>query len=114
MVRFLLDNDARVNGRSRNYALPLCVAVKKRNPLIARLLLMAGASVHKFDTHGTPLHYAAASGDWQSLPLLLQAGADLEKPAARGFMPLHSAAYAGRQRTTRLLLEAGLILRFLF
>ncbi|MBS3764595.1 MAG: ankyrin repeat domain-containing protein, partial [Planctomycetes bacterium] len=55
----------------------------------------------------TPLHYAAWTGDIQSLNLLLGKGAHVSVIDERGVTPLHLAAGRGNLRVVEALLEKG-------
>lgn len=55
----------------------------------------------------TPLFLAAQDGHDEIVALLLQNGADLERPAGGGWRPLHVAAKGGYRRTAELLLSKG-------
>lgn len=76
---------------------------------IARKLIAQGADVSSTDSEGyTPLHYAAAYGSFEVVPLLLDEAADLE--ARTGYLwhtALHSAAWHGRQDVFQQLLGKG-------
>ena len=73
-----------------------------------RLLLEAGADIHKADFYGmTPLHLSAQRGRPDCLRVLLEAGAETDKADPDGRVALHHAAWRGRLDCLRLLLEAG-------
>ncbi|KAK1757210.1 ankyrin repeat-containing domain protein [Echria macrotheca] len=50
---------------------------------------------HKDDFRMTPLHYACASGEPESVALLLNAGANVNATDGDGFTPLHACARSG-------------------
>ena len=55
----------------------------------------------------TPLTYAAAKGDIQSLHKLLSAGVDPNQPEPQGWTALMFSAYIDQQEAVEMLLEAG-------
>ena len=59
-------------------------------------LLSASRAVSPVDTYGqTPLHWAAFSGDVDTIAMLLEAGAFEDARDQHGFTPLHAAAHSG-------------------
>jgi peptidoglycan/LPS O-acetylase OafA/YrhL len=55
----------------------------------------------------TPLHWAMLMGDKEAFDLLVDGGADVDKPNADGSSPLHTAAFIGRDDFAAKLLEKG-------
>lgn len=53
----------------------------------------------------TPLSWAAMKGDVESVTLLIDHGADLNKGNRDGSTPLHGAAFLGREEVAEILLE---------
>jgi ankyrin repeat protein len=91
---------------------PLHVAAKGGYPLVVRLLLenpSAKAGVDALTTTGAaPLHFAAASGSSETVRILLDAGADVNRREPQwGQTPLMFAAAAGRTDVVRVLLARG-------
>lgn len=94
---------------------PLCLAVAYGRADVARLLVERGAKVnHASNDRRTPLWLAASMPayrpDTQSdsdavLDLLLDSGADVNMPSARGETPLHAAAALGRLAAVKTLLQ---------
>lgn len=54
-----------------------------------------------------PIHYAAGSGNFEVVQLLLEAGADKNATKPNGETALHAAAEKGHHEVARVLLEAG-------
>ena len=132
-VRALLAHGADVDaGEPSRGQTALMWAAANRNPAVTRVLLEHGAAVDArtrtvrqlrgvglqsttspagatfFDAGGfTALLFAARHGDVESARLLLDAGADVNGPAADGNGPLVLAAMSGHGRLAELLLERG-------
>jgi ankyrin repeat protein len=65
-------------------------------------------SGYLMDVEGvTPLIAAVEGGHFQTVRLLVQAGADVNRPDASGFTPLMGAARAGHHDMVKFLLEQG-------
>jgi ankyrin repeat protein len=133
VVEALLDHGADPNALAAHGYTPLHVAAMSQWPAVARVLLSRGAtpSLAVRDEYGnTPLlqavghvqtrdqwvlTYAGAVATTQYAPepsaeligVLLDAGADVNAPTAKGNTPLHIAAYKGYAGTVRLLLARG-------
>jgi hypothetical protein len=79
-------------------------------PQMARLLIAAGAEVDAVTTSGpteTPLHWAASSDDVDVAEVLIDAGADLEKPDGSIGTPLDNAIGYACWHVARLLAARG-------
>lgn len=55
----------------------------------------------------TPLHTAAAMNQSENIRLLVQTGADVNRPDQNGDRPLHIAAFLNRVEASEALLELG-------
>ncbi len=98
-TRVLLEHGAAVGARTRTVR-------QLRGVGLQSTTSPAGATF--FDAGGfTALLFAARHGDIESARLLLDAGADIEGPAADGNSPLVLAAVSGNARLAELLLERG-------
>lgn len=76
----------------------------------ARLLLDRGASADAVQPYGeryAPMHWAADSGNVVIVDLLVQHGASVHLPDARGFTALHHAAQHGRTHLVNYLVYQG-------
>ncbi len=108
IAKLLLERGANPNVRSSYFGsfYAIHTAAMEGRTETVRLLLAAGADINQFNdepTCVTPLHIA----DGNVLPLLLEAGADVNAAASEGVTPLHAAAYRGELGMARALLEAG-------
>lgn len=82
----------------------------QEGPQLARLLIAAGAEVDAVTTpepQETPLHYAASSDDADVAEVLIEAGADLEKPDGSIGTPLDNAIGYSCWHVARLLAARG-------
>ena len=130
-VRALLAHGADPHATERAHGqTALMWAVAQRHPQVVSALLEAGARVGdrsraypqvvsasgNADPSGvfevqqggyTPLLFAARQGDLASARLLVEAGADVNEPAASGTTPLVVAAHSGHGMLGAALLESG-------
>lgn len=85
-------------------------APKALETSIVRYVAGAGAAdprLSKVDQQGnTPLHFAAESGDYETVKELLAKGAVVDVANAQGVTPLHLAAKSGKKDLVKLLLDA--------
>ena len=97
---------------SKTKSPPLFVALNNKQHKIVKILLDRGMnpnSVQK-DSGDTPLNVACWEGDFESVKLLLEAGADPAKKAKYDITPLHRASngkQAIRVKIAELLLQYG-------
>jgi uncharacterized protein len=105
---------ARLGARGRSKT-PLHVVTDwpgyfPEGPQMASLLIAAGAEVDAVSTPGapeTPLHWAASSDDVDVAEVLIDAGADLEKPDGSIGTPLDNAIGYACWHVARLLAARG-------
>jgi hypothetical protein len=77
-------------------------------PEIAEALIRADADINLKDPNGaTPLHYAAAYGNFYMCDLLIYYNADIGARSLDGSTPLMAAVYSGRADISDLLLKSG-------
>ena len=109
VVKVLLEKDpSSVNKPNDEGEVPLILAVRRANLMIAELLLAAGARPDCADADGVgPLHIAADAGDLFIGKALLAAGASMNLKASDGQTPLILAARSGKNDFTAMLIEMG-------
>jgi cytohesin len=86
---------------------PVICSIEKKRMSILKLLLEKGAGIglNPYGT-STPLH--AAAGRWpEAIPVLLEAGADVNARSTTGRTPLMSAAFGNQISSLDVLLAAG-------
>lgn len=105
MVELLLKYGANPNQEFGNIRwTALHVAAKEGNPLITKILLVSKAQ--QIDSeYGTPLYYAALSGNKPVVEQLLLANGDPNIRAA--YFPLHATIKKGHIDITELLINRG-------
>ncbi|CAE7329343.1 VPS10, partial [Symbiodinium sp. CCMP2592] len=109
LLQLPLDPDCVDGEKGREGRSVLGVAASHGSRSCVRLLLEARADANKTtDLFGaSPLWAACKGGHLETCRLLLQAGADMEKPAITGTTPLWVAATYGHVETVRFLLRAA-------
>ena len=91
----LLERGADINAGALHRAATL------RDASVVRLLLAMGANPRKPDRRGCcPLNHAVYGGNLKAVAALLNAGADVNAPGAKGWSGLHVAAL-GNEKTLR-------------
>eukprot|EP00936_MAST-01D_sp_MAST-1D-sp1_P002944 g2944.t1 len=75
--------------------------------LLALLTAGAPADAHRDDKGRTALHHAAQRGRADATALLLEHGADVNRPDKNGNTALHEAAIAGHLGVARVLMRSG-------
>jgi ankyrin repeat protein len=107
----MLDRDpSLVNAYSEDGYPVLGLAVFFRQPEVARKLIERGADVNaaaKNPQRVAPVHAAVSVGDFVTMRLLLEHGANPNAQQEAGFTALHGAAAHGDIAMTKLLLEFG-------
>jgi ankyrin repeat protein len=71
----------------------LMQAVSYGKLLVARVLRAAGADLHRRDSTGTAMHYAAISGSIAVVKWLQSLGLDPREAGGKGLLPLHIACH---------------------
>ena len=123
LVQLLLDHGADVNALDKNHESPLLVAAQGTaqgvawggNTGLVQLLLDHGADANANNGQGkTPLSIAAGRGDDETVKLLLNAGADPNKPPSPETQtlenPLKAAISNYYVKTATTLLQNGALL----
>jgi uncharacterized protein len=82
-------------------------ALKARDVALVRSLVAAGADVNEKSRGEYPLNIAAVFGPVEMVSLLIDAGADIEKPGLNGMHPLHNAVLSGHKDIIALLIKRG-------
>ena len=110
IVRELVERGAHVNATPYGRTTPLLIASRYGYNDIAQYLIFQGADVHVTDRQGrSALSYACMHGDFSSVRLLLEKGADANTETIN-IPQLSALAYAcssGQLDMVKLLLENG-------
>jgi ankyrin repeat protein len=110
VAALLLDRGAKVDARDAAGRTALMVAAGFLHPHIAKLLLAKGADPNAQDGvwGNMPAHYAACSGDIETMRLLLAAGVDINSAGqGNGSTALHYAANKGAIGMVDFLIRSG-------
>jgi cytohesin len=124
VAELLLLNGAQVNAGSTGGWTPLGKAMERlatpdmtphqaspsdvaATVSVVELLLVHGAEVNPRNASGTPMHYAAASGQRVLVELLIAKGANINAKTNEGVTPLHTAAKMDRPEVAQLLIARG-------
>jgi ankyrin repeat protein len=108
-VKMLLREAADVNAAQGDGMTALHWAAMHGDAEMARMLLFAGANARAVTRLGsyTPLFLAARQGQAAVIPVLVEAGSDVNQTTATGTTPLMAAAQSGSVPTVEALLDAG-------
>ena len=103
------DNFEIVNARDESLFTPLHFAARSGDPLVAQLLLDAGAEnnpqASTENRHWTPIHYAAQFGHAGVVETLINASVDKEVKTGFGLTPLLVGAEFGQLSVVKLMLK---------
>lgn len=92
---------------SRRAAYPLCVAAVDGNVELTKELIRSGDNVNKADSNGlTPLAWAARGNGAAVVPILVKAGADINRKS-RGWTPLMHSVDFQTVSVAKQLLDSG-------
>lgn len=107
-VRLLLQSGAEVDAIQENSRTAL-MCLMSDNADVARELLRAGANPDGYpgNTAHTPLIFAAERGLFEVASVLIEVGADVDRPGYSQWTPLMDAARMGKARVASLLVSAG-------
>ena len=111
-MQLLIEHGADVHARDESQSTPLHMASSSPSwegvQTTVRLLIEKGASVNVYDkTHETPLHRLSSCQypNVDSLPLLLENGADVDVEDDEGFTSYQIASAEEHYKMARLLLD---------
>jgi len=133
VAEILIARGANLHAWSKTGATPLQAAVFDLRTGVARFLAEKGAKtdifleaamgrlaqvreimekyprlVNKAETDGwTPLHHAAAAGQYRTAVFLISWGADVNAVSQKGETPLHVAVSRGKEKVVKLLVKKG-------
>lgn len=107
LVKLLLAHGVELNTTSKAMNPPLDQAISSQRLDIARLLIAAGADVHRIGVAGTILHTAVATDNVDICREAVTWGVDLDAENAIGQSPLSMAVISGRQDVIKVMLDAG-------
>jgi quinoprotein dehydrogenase-associated probable ABC transporter substrate-binding protein len=109
VATYLVEHKADVNRADRTGWTPLMWAAWADNPASARMLIAHGARLDATDNDGlTPLAIAAQNAKVKTIPVLLDAGADVNARVTKGgYTPLMLASLSGSNVLATSLIEHG-------
>ncbi|XP_060931467.1 dynein axonemal heavy chain 12 [Limanda limanda] len=96
-VYLLLESGADPNAYDVRKKTPLALAAQNGHLNVVEGLLQKGAHVWSESDSGTILFVAASSGNPDVISLLLDNGADPNRPLYSGHLPIHRVAYHGHR-----------------
>ncbi|KAL1021573.1 hypothetical protein UPYG_G00015040 [Umbra pygmaea] len=103
-VYLLLQSGAEPNVCDVDNLTPLALAAETGHLNVVEVLLQKGAKTQS-QTEGSLLFEAVASGNPDIVSLLLEYGADPNRPNHSGYLPIHCAAYHGHLLVLELLIS---------
>jgi quinoprotein dehydrogenase-associated probable ABC transporter substrate-binding protein len=109
VATFLVDHKADVKQADRTNWTPLMFAAWTDNPKLLTMLIHHGSSLETKDADGlTPLAIASQNGKVEAARVLVDAGADVNVPVAKGgYTPLMLAAVSGSSDLADALIKHG-------
>jgi quinoprotein dehydrogenase-associated probable ABC transporter substrate-binding protein len=109
VATYLVEHQADANLTDRSGWTPLMWATWGDNPALVNMLLAHHAKLDATDKDGlTPLGIAAQNGKVKATRVLLDAGADVNAPIAKGgYTPLMLASISGSSELAAALIEHG-------
>jgi quinoprotein dehydrogenase-associated probable ABC transporter substrate-binding protein len=109
VATYLVDHQGDANLADRNGWTPLMWASWGDNPVLVTMLLKHGARIDATDQDGlTPLAIAAQNAKVKAARAILEAGADVNAPVAKGgYTPLMLASISGSKEVAASLIEHG-------
>lgn len=108
VARLLVKRGAKVNEKTSYGMTPLHIAASDGKKEICFLLIEHGAKTDENSEIGTPLIQAVIGGHCEIAKLLIEKGADINKPSkSDGKAPLHWAVFYGRDDIVDLLVKQG-------
>ncbi len=106
-VSLILSESVVIDSETKDGRTALIIAAGGEHPASVRRLLKAGAQANSGPGKFTALTQAVRTGLHETTRLLLEAGADVNRPKADGRRPLMLAARGGNDELVRLLLDKG-------
>lgn len=104
-----IDINPNQKKKCRKYETPLIIACENRDYYTVRLLIEAGADIHKGDGHRTPLAVACQKKDLKIIKMLIKAGADVN-PINTKMSPLMVACNDGDLKCVQDWIKKGAML----
>jgi len=94
-----------IEARARNGDTALMIASFLGNSVVVKKMIAAGAEVNR--PGWAPVHYAAASGNVETLNILLDNAAYIDSESPNKTTPLMLALRSGKYDTAKALIDAG-------
>ena len=106
VVDVLLSSpEIKLEARAQNGDTALMLASYSGNTVVVQKLITAGAEVNR--PGWAAIHYAAASGNVETLNLLLDNAAYIDSESPNKTTPLMLAIWSGKYDTAKVLIDAG-------
>lgn len=108
LLNLLIDNGAKINGQQGSNGTTIEYAIRSGDESVVRYLLDKGATVMEPDSRGSPVCMAIFYSMKKIIPLLLQKGADINKPGGSpAVLPTVAAWQRGDEETMQFLIDHG-------